>query len=113
MVSLYFCLLCVPFFSDVDITGVDVAAGSLLEVDGFNVAMDDPFSRTRIGNETNLFVDGDGDRSKSSVPGDSDNEQEFNERLVKFSMMCQEVGVIRPGQTILRRWLLTKNFLHC
>ena len=70
-----------------------------MEVDEFNVAMDDPFSRTRKGNENNPFVDGEGDKSKSSVPvereaisvpgvsmcpvpGDSNNEQEFNERLV-------------------------------
>ena len=54
-----------------------------MEVDEIHV---DPFSRTRLGNESNWFVGGDvlpvPDHSKVSVPDDSDVEQEFNERFV-------------------------------
>lgn len=61
---------------------MDLTQETQMEVDEIHV---DPFSRTRLGNESNPFV-GDvlpvPDHSKVSVPDDSDDEQEFNERFV-------------------------------
>lgn len=39
----------------------------------------DPFSKSRIGNESNPFV-ADVETGHVSVPDDSDDRQEFNER---------------------------------
>ena len=62
---------------------MDLTQETQREVDEIHV---DPFSRTRLGNESNSFVGGDvlpvPDHSKVSVPDDSDDEQEFNERFV-------------------------------
>ena len=64
---------------------MDVTQETQMEVDEIHVEY--PFPRTRLGNEYNPFVGGDDlpvpDHSKKvSVPDDSDDEQEFNERFV-------------------------------
>ena len=61
-------------FSYVDVTGTDVTGE--IEVEAIIV---DPFSKSRIGNESNPFV-ADVDTGHVSVPDDSDDRQEFNER---------------------------------
>ena len=70
----------VMFHSFVDITGVDVTEEMEVEEDNM-VHADDPFSKTRLGNETNPFV---GCSVPVSVHDDSDGEQEFNDRSVLF-----------------------------
>ena len=65
-------------FSYVDVTGTDVTGE--MEVEAIIV---DPFSKSRIGNESNPFV-ADVETGHVSVHDDSDDRQEFNERWALF-----------------------------
>lgn len=73
-------------FSYVDVTGTDVTGE--MEVEAIIV---DPFSKSRIGNESNPFVD-DVETGHVSVPDDSDDRQELNERLSKMLFDLQDDG---------------------
>ena len=65
-------------FSYVDVTGTDVTGE--MEVEAIIV---DPFSKSRIGNESNSFV-ADVETGHVSLHDDSDDRQEYNERRALF-----------------------------
>ena len=66
----------------------DVTSFSFLDITGLSEGLDppDPFSQTRVGNKTNLFVE------KSNLPvsiqDDSDDMQEFSERSLYCTCSC-------------------------